>query len=403
MNEKVLSILDDDYQRWISSLKKRYRQSQIKAAVKVNAELISLYWALGRDIATMKPEEKWGEGFYKTLSRDLRESISDAKGFSVRNLQRMRQFYELFPSLQIAPQPVAHVEKGSVFGENKITQQVVAQIKKGSIPGENSILQQVAAQIGEDGIFKENEITPQLVAQIVSVPWGHICLIMNHAGQDRKKALFYITQTVLNNWSRAMLFNFIKSDLYARQGKAITNFDRSLPEEGSGLAREIIKDPYDFNFLTMEQGYDEKQLKDALIDNIQRFLLELGTGFAYLGREYRLVVGGAEQFIDMLFYNTRVHAYVVIEVKVDEFEPRDIGQVGTYAVAVDHLLKTDRDEKTIGLLICKGKNEILARYALELSSQPLGISSYELSNLIPEKFQGDLPTIEEIENELNRK
>ena len=365
MSEKVLSILDDDYQRWISSLKKRYRQSQIKAAVKVNAELISFYWALGRDIATMKPEEKWGKGFYKTLSRDLRESISDAKGFSPRNLRYMRQFYELFPSLEI--------------------------------------LQQVVAQIGEGGIFKENEIATQLVPQIVSVPWGHIVLIMNHAGQDRKKALFYVTQTVLNNWSRAMLLNFIKSDLYARQGKAITNFDRSLPEEGSGLAREIVKDPYDFNFLTMEKGYDEKQLKDALIDNIQRFLLELGTGFAYLGREYRLVVGGAEQFIDMLFYNTRVHAYVVIEVKVDEFEPRDIGQVGTYAIAVDHLLKTDRDEKTIGLLICKGKNEILARYALELSSQPLGISSYELSNLIPEKFQGDLPTIEEIENELNRK
>ena len=186
MSEKVLSILDDDYQRWISSLKKRYRQSQIKAAVKVNAELISFYWALGRDIATMKPEEKWGKGFYKTLSRDLRESISDAKGFSPRNLRYMRQFYELFPSLEI--------------------------------------LQQVVAQIGEGGIFKENEIATQLVPQIVSVPWGHIVLIMNHAGQDRKKALFYVTQTVLNNWSRAMLFNFIKSDLYARHRLCPTKF-----------------------------------------------------------------------------------------------------------------------------------------------------------------------------------
>ena len=200
-----------------------------------------------------------------------------------------------------------------------------------------------------------------------------------------------------------MLANFLDTNLYERQGRAINNFESTMPKEKSGLALEITKDPYSFSFLSMEEDYSEKKLKDALIDNIQRFLLELGTGFAYLGREYRLVVGGAEQFIDMLFYNTRVHAYVVIEVKVDEFEPRDIGQVGTYAVAVDHLLKTDKDEKTIGLLICKGKNEILARYALELSSQPLGISSYELSNLIPEKFQGDLPTIEEIENELNRK
>ena len=358
MHEKVLSILDTDYQQWIVSLKKRYRQSQLKAAVKVNTELISFYWSLGRDIALMKPEEKWGQGFYNTLSRDLRQSLPDSKGFSVRNLQCMRQFYELFPLLSIPQQAVAQTESG---------------------------------------------ITPQLAAQIASIPWGHICLIMNRCGKDQRKALFYVNQTVLNNWSRAMLLNFIQSDLYARQGKAITNFDRSLPEEGSDLAQQITKDPYDFNFLTMEKGYSEKKLKDALIDNIQRFLVELGTGFAYMGREYRINIGDKEEFIDLLFYHTRVHAYVVIEVKVDEFEPRDIGQVGTYAVAVDHLLKTDRDEKTIGLLICKDKNEILARYALELSSQPLGISSYELSNLIPEKFQDDLPTIEEIENELNKK
>ena len=283
----------------------------------------------------------------------------------------------MFPMLSILQQAVAQIGSGEVLGENEIAQQAVAQTESG--------------------------IAPQLAAQIVSIPWGHICLIMNRCGKDQRKALFYVNQTVLNNWSRAMLLNFIQSDLYARQGKAITNFGRSLPEEGSDLAQQITKDPYDFNFLTMEKGYNEKKLKDALIDNIQRFLVELGTGFAHMGREYRISIGGKEEFIDLLFYNTRVHAYVVIEVKVDEFEPRDIGQVGTYAVAVDHLLKTDRDEKTIGLLICKDKNEILARYALELSSQPLGISSYELSNLIPEKFQGDLPTIEEIENELNKK
>ena len=240
MHEKVLSILDTDYQQWIASLKKRYRQSQLKAAVKVNAELVSFYWSLGRDIAIMKPEEKWGQGFYETLSRDLRQSLPDSKGFSVRNLQRMRQFFELFPSFQITPQAVAQIESGEVLGENGITQQPVAQT--------------------------ESVITPQLVAQIVSIPWGHICLIMNQCGKDQRKALFYVNQTVLNNWSRAMLLNFIQSDLYARQGKAITNFDRSLPEEGSDLAQQITKDPYDFNFLTMEKGYNEKKLKDALID-----------------------------------------------------------------------------------------------------------------------------------------
>ena len=365
MNGKILSIIDDDYQRWVTALKKRYRQSQIKAAVKVNAELVSLYWSLGRDIAAMKPEMKWGEGFYNALSKDLRESIPDAKGFSPRNLHYMRRFYELFPSL----------------GDS----------------------QQTNDQIGQGAITKRNEITPQAVAQIVSVPWGHICLIIDYAGKDQKKALFYVNQTVVNNWSRATLLDFIKSDLYARQGKAITNFDRNLPVEGSDLAREITKDPYDFNFLTMEKGYGEKKLKDALIDNIQRFLVELGTGFAFMGREYRIQIGSKEAFIDLLFYNTKVHAYVVVEVKVNDLDARDIGQVGTYAVAVDHLLKTDRDEKTIGLLICRNKDEVLARYALDQSSQPLGISTYELSNLIPKEFQDDLPSIEEIESELSKK
>ena len=346
MSEKVLSILDDDYQRWISSLKKRYRQSQIKAAVAVNQELVRFYWSLGRDIVLMKGETRWGRKFFRSLSKDLKAQFRDAKGFSETNLKYMGQFYEL---------------------------------------------------------FSEGKISQQLVDQICSIPWGHLIAITVSANKNREKALFYIRKTIENGWSRAMLVNFLDTNLYERQGRAINNFESTMPKEKSGLALEITKDPYSFNFLSMEEDYSEKKLKDALIDNIQRFLLELGTGFAYLGREYRLVVGGAEQFIDMLFYNTRVHAYVVIEVKVDEFEPRDIGQVGTYAVAVDHLLKTDKDEKTIGLLICKDKNEILARYALELSSQPLGISSYELSNLIPEKFQGDLPTIEEIENELNRK
>ena len=168
------------------------------------------------------------------------------------------------------------------------------------------------------------------------------------------------------------------------------------------LAKEITKDPYSFNFLTLEKKYSEKELKDALITNIQKFLLELGTGFAYMGREYRLPVGQTEQFLDMLFYNTNVHAYVVVEVKVTDFKPDYIGQLGTYVVAVDHILKTEKDEKTIGILICKGKDEILARYSVDSSSQPLGISSFELSKLIPDNFKSSLPTIEELENELSK-
>ena len=377
MTKKVLSIFDEGYEQWVTALKQRYRQSQVKATVKVNAELLSYYWSLGRDIVTMKPEEKWGQRFYYVLSRDLRQSIPDAQGFSVRNLQRMKQYYELFSDFPITPQVVAQIEKGLIPDGKEKTQQSIERSDLG--------------------------ITPQDVAQLLSVPWGHICLILNHVGKDRKKALFYVNQTVTNNWSRAMLLSFIKSDLYARQGKAINNFRQNLPEIRGDLAKEITRDPYNFNFLAIEKGYDERKLKDALVDNIQRFLVELGTGFAYMGREYRIQIGNKEEFIDLLFYNTKVHAYVVIEVKASEFEPRDIGQVGTYVVAVDHLLKGDRDEKTIGLLVCKDKDEYLARYALESSSQPLGISSFELSNLIPEKYQSDLPSIEEIENELNKK
>lgn len=197
--------------------------------------------------------------------------------------------------------------------------------------------------------------------------------------------------------------NQISSNLFKRQGKAITNFEYALPETTSGLAKEITKDPYNFDFLEMRDDYGEKELKDALIANIEKYLLELGTGFAYMGREYRVEIGKSEEFLDMLFYNTSIHAYVVIEIKVREFKSEDIGQLGTYVVAVDHLLKTSKDEKTIGLLICKDKDEVKASYALESTSQPIGVSSYELSRLIPEHFKSSLPTIEELENELNGK
>ena len=343
--DKVLSIKDNDYLNWIGDLKKRYRQSQIKAAIKVNSELIRFYWELGRDIVRMKGEKRWGKHFYQNLSNDLQKAFNEAKGFSVRNLQCMRQFYEL-------------------FGDKHISQQVAA--------------------------------------QLFTVPWGHILLIINKIKGNRDKALFYVQQTIKHNWSRAVLLNYIDSNLYERSGKAVNNFEDSLPDIDKDLAKEITKNPYNFNFLSMEKEYSEKELKEALIANIQSFLLELGTGFAYIGKEYRLEVDGHELFLDMLFYNIRIHAYVVIEVKVTDFKPDYVGQIGTYVVAVDHLLKTEKDEKTIGILICKNKNDVLARYSLESSSKPLGISTYELSKLIPENFKSSLPTIEEIEAELTK-
>ena len=192
------------------------------------------------------------------------------------------------------------------------------------------------------------------------------------------------------------------TDLFERQGKAITNFSQTLPPMQSDLAQEITKDPYKFDFIALTQSYNEKELKDALMDNIQKFLLELGNGFAFLGREYRIEIGLTENFIDLLFYHTKLHCYVVVEVKVSEFESSYTGQLGTYVVAVNHQLKTERDEPTLGLLVCKSKDNVKAQYSLEAYSQPLGVSAYELSKLLPDNFKGSLPSIEDIEFELQR-
>ena len=208
-------------------------------------------------------------------------------------------------------------------------------------------------------------------------------------------------QTLQNGWSRSMLLNFMGTDLYERQGKALTNFNHTLPPAESDLAQEITKDPYNFAFAGVTQRYNERKLKDALLQNITQFLIELGTGFAYVGKEYRLQIADKERFIDLLFYNLNLSCYVVVEVKIGEFDFADVGQLGGYVVACNHILRKEgRDNPTIGLLICKEKNNLIAQYALESSSQPLGISEYELQRLYPANVEGTIPTIEEIENQL---
>ena len=236
---------------------------------------------------------------------------------------------------------------------------------------------------------------------IFRIPWGHNKIILDKCKGNSAKALFYIRKTIENNWSRDVLLNFLGTNLYEHQGKAITNFSNTLPIEQSDLAQAITKDPYNFDFLTLRERYDEKELKDALIEKVNNFLMELGTGFAYMGREVRIEVGDTEKFIDMLFYNTQRHCYVVVEIKTGKFDSSYAGQLGTYVVAVNHQMKTEADNPTLGLLICKDMDKVEAQYALESTSQPLGISSYELSKLIPEEFRGSMPTIEEIEAELN--
>jgi predicted nuclease of restriction endonuclease-like (RecB) superfamily len=240
------------------------------------------------------------------------------------------------------------------------------------------------------------------VGELFQIPWGHHRYIIDKLRGYPEKALFFVRKTIENGWSRSVLLNFLDTDLYERQGKAISNFGQTLPSLQSDLAQEMTKDPYNFDFLTMTAGYKEKELKDALERNIVKFLLELGTGFAFIGREYRIMIGKTEKFIDMLFYNLKLRCYVVIEVKTDKFDSGNIGQLGTYVAAVNHILRSETDNPTIGILICKTKDNVLAQYALESSSQPIGISEYELSKLYPADFKGTLPTIEELEQEVGK-
>ena len=352
---------ENEYKEWLNRLSESYRFSQIKAAVSVNRQMLSFYWLLGRDILRMRGESRWGEGFFNKLSRDLRERIPDSKSFSSTNLRYMARFYELFP---------ADVQKMPQVGAEKHT-----------------------------SMFPE--ILPQVGDELFSVPWGHLKLIIDKCKHDKEQAIFYVRETLQNSWSRAVLQNWLGTDLYERQGKAISNFQATLPTPQSDLAQEITRDPYNFDFIEITTDYNEKQLKDALTDNVQRFLMELGTGFAFIGREYRLVVGKTEQFLDMLFYHTQLHCYVVVEVKVTDFDSRDMGQLSTYVSAVDGILKREGDAPTLGLLICKTKDNVLAQYAVDALKSPIGISEYELTHLLPKSVSGLLPTIEEIEKGLN--
>ncbi len=368
---KPINILDKDYLKWVKELCKRYRQSQIKAAVKVNHVVLQFYWDLGKDICYKEAENKYGSKFYATLSRDLRNEIPDAEGLSERNLRYTKKFYQLYNQ------------------KIKILQQIAAN-------SESEILQQPAAKSNTE--LASQELAAHIMQDLFSVPWGHQMLLIDKCSDDVIKALFYVQQVVENGWSRNVLHNYIDSSLYERQGKALSNFTRTLPEVGSDLAQEITRDPYNFAFTGITKPYNERILKDALLNNITKFLTELGTGFAYVGKEYRLQIGEKENFIDLLFYNLNLSCYIVLEVKIGSFTFADVGQLGGYVVACNHLLRKEgRDNPTIGLLICKEKDRIQAQYALESSSQPIAISEYDLEKFYPEKLEGTMPTIEEWE------
>lgn len=363
MKEFMPLTLSNDYRSWVQELKQRYLSARLKAAVEANRILLEYYWSIGRDIAQKQYANSYGSAFYETLSRDLRNELPDAKGFSENNIRYMYRFYQLYSQLiENRPQAVDD------FGSENLPQGV------------------------EDSILKE----------ICSIPWFHQRTIIDKCKGNASKALFFVRKVLENNWGRNVLLNFLDTDLYERHGKAITNFSNILPALQSDLAQQATKDPYVFDFLTIAEEYNERELEDALVANVTKFLVELGTGFAFMGRQYRLQVGQKEVFIDLLFYNTRIHAYCCIELKTGAFEASYLGQLGLYVTAVNHQLKTEHDNPTIGLLICKDKDNIEAKYSLEAYNLPLGISQYELSKLIPTEIKSSLPSIDEIESSLER-
>ncbi len=360
-------MLDNAYKDWLIELKQKVRTAQLKAAVAVNTELIMLYWELGKMITDK--QTAWGSKFLEQLSQDLCTEFPDMQGFSERNLKYCRQFYQFYvPSIE---------------------QQVVAQLKQANQTNDTSQI-----------VSPENFITVFRQQPVAQIPWGHNILIFSKS-KSADEAEFYAGQTLQNGWSRNILSQQINANLFQRQGKAIHNFQNTLPEITSDLAHQMIKDPYQFDFLALTDNYKERELENALVNNITNFLLELGSGFAYIGRQVPLMIGDQEYFIDLLFYHLKLRAYVVVELKTTDFIPEYAGKLSFYLSAANDLLKHSTDNPTIGLMICKNKNNIIAEYALKDINQPIGVSEYQLSKLFPEEFKSSLPTIEEIEKELS--
>ena len=358
MNE--ISKFSPDYKTWITDLKSKIRSVQIKTAVAVNAALIEFYWDLGKMISEKQTE--WGTKFLETLSNDLRDEFPEMKGFSVTNLKYCRNFYDYFV---IRPQLVGELQ-------NSVNQ-----------------LSIISPQLGD-------ELDLSFIKQI---PWGHIRLIIEKI-KDKKEAKFYIEQTIENNWSRDVLANQIKSNLYNRIGKSINNFKATLPDPFSDLAIQTIKDPYVFDFMTIAANANERDIENQLVNHVKKFLLELGKGFAFVGQQYNLEIGDKDYFIDLLFYHIKLKCYIVIELKNTKFIPEYAGKINFYLSAVDSLLKNEDDKPTIGLLLCRDKNNIEAEFALRDINKPIGISEFQLTEILPEDLKSSLPTIEEIENEL---
>lgn len=317
----MLEKSNEQYIIWILDLKQKIQQSQIKAAIQVNSALIEMYWDLGKEITERNFENSYGSGFFSQLSKDLRSEFPEIKGFSESNLKYCKRFYLFY----------------NQDDENR------------------------------------QQLVDDLSNQIFFVPWGHHVTLITKC-KDPKEAHFYIKKTIENGWSRAVLLNMISGKLIDTQGKAITNFSKTLPDYESDLIRETLKDPYIFDFINVTESYKERELENALVENISKFLMELGSGFAFVGKQVEISVGNQSFFIDLLFYHIKLKRYVVIELKTGHFEPEFAGKLNFYVTAVDKQMRDENDNATVGMIICKDKNKIIAEYSLTDLHKPLGIS-----------------------------
>lgn len=327
------------YVAFLQRLKDRIRSAQVHAAIAVNRELVLLYWSIGRDILARQRLQGWGTKVIDQLAQDLTTSFPKMTGFGARNLKYMRTFAEAYPNKQFV-------------------QQVVAQL-----------------------------------------PWGHNIRILEMV-KSPKERKWYIRQAIHNGWTRNVLVHEIESGLYRRQGRAITNFGRTLPESESELAQELLKDPYNFDFLTLGPKLLERNLQQGLIHHLRDLILELGKGFAFVGSQYHFAVGGQDYFLDLLFYHIRLHRYVVIDLKIEEFRPEFAGKMNFYLSAVDDLLRHPQDGLSIGLILCKEKDRIVVEYALRDTHKPMGVAQYKLTEALPDQLKSELPTSEDLAGEL---
>jgi predicted nuclease of restriction endonuclease-like (RecB) superfamily len=361
-----MGLLPRDYQGFLIELKERIRGAQIKAAVSINRGLIELYWDLGGRVVERQKRGRWGAAVIERLAADLRREFPAMEGLSSRNIWRMRAFYLAWSSdFPILPRPVAELNA--------------------------TILARPVQEL-------DGPILPLAVAELA---WGQNIELIQRL-KDSRLRLWYAQQAVQNGWSRPVLVHQIETELHLRQGKALTNFKRTLPAPQSDLAQEIVKDNYAFDFLASAKRLRERDLERGLLDHVQRFLLELGTGFAFVGRQYHLNVGGEDFYLDLLFYHLRLRCFVVIELKTGPFKPEHVGKMSFYLSAADGLLRHAEDRPSIGLILCQSKNKVVAEYALRDANKPIGVSSFRATRTLPEPFKDTLPGVEELERGLGR-